>query len=87
MPATLARPKTRSTTPGAKNAPAPIAKTVPAPIEQRVIPTPIEPTFEQIRARAYEIYLARNGAPGTPDGDWRQAEQELRSRLMLLGRM
>ncbi len=44
------------------------------------------PTDEQIRIRAHEIYLARGGAPGNPDSDWHQAEQELRGRLTLLGR-
>ena len=49
------------------------------------IPVPTEPTEEQIRMRAYEIYVARNGAPGDPNADWRQAEQELRGRMTLLG--
>ncbi len=44
-----------------------------------------EPTDEQIRMRAYEIYVARGDAPGTPDGDWLQAKLELRARLALLG--
>jgi len=35
-------------------------------------------TEEQIRERAYQIYLARNGAPGDPTADWYQAERELR---------
>ncbi len=35
------------------------------------------PMLDQIRKRAYEIYLQRNGLPGTPESDWRQAEQEL----------
>jgi glycosyltransferase involved in cell wall biosynthesis len=39
-----------------------------------------QPTVEQIRRRAYEIYLKRNGLPGTPESDWRQAEQELRGK-------
>lgn len=34
-------------------------------------------TPERIRARAYEIYEARNGAPGDPTSDWLQAEREL----------
>jgi hypothetical protein len=38
----------------------------------------IEPTFEQIRDRAYEIYLARGATPGDPTADWLQAEHELR---------
>jgi hypothetical protein len=50
------------------------------------IPVAEEPTQEQIRQRAYEIYVARGAAPGSADADWRQAEQELRGRLRLFGR-
>jgi len=32
---------------------------------------------EKIRARAYEIYLARKGEPGDAPSDWFQAEREL----------
>jgi DUF2934 family protein len=39
-----------------------------------------EVTDEEIRQRAYEIYLARGAAPGTEVDDWLQAEHELRSR-------
>jgi len=35
------------------------------------------PTEEQIRARAYEIYMQRNEGPGNAYSDWVQAEQEL----------
>jgi hypothetical protein len=35
------------------------------------------PTHDQIALRAYHIYLQRNGAPGNPFDDWKQAEQEL----------
>ena len=35
---------------------------------------------EEIRRRAYEIYLQRNGAPGDPHMDWLVAEREVRSR-------
>lgn len=35
------------------------------------------PTEEQIRMRAYEIHLARNGNPGSELDDWLQAESEL----------
>lgn len=38
-----------------------------------------QPTPEQIRQRAYEIYSSRNGAPGDEVQDWLQAERELRS--------
>ncbi|MFZ0821276.1 MAG: DUF2934 domain-containing protein [Candidatus Acidiferrales bacterium] len=36
-----------------------------------------QPTAEQIRQRAYEIYLSRGGAPGDEVQDWLQAESEL----------
>lgn len=36
------------------------------------------PTNEQIAARAYEIYLTRDGGPGCDVEDWLQAEKELR---------
>jgi hypothetical protein len=39
---------------------------------------PKEPTAEQIRQRAYEIYLSRSGAAGDELQDWLQAERELR---------
>jgi hypothetical protein len=32
----------------------------------------------RVRCRAYERYLARNGADGDADSDWREAERELR---------
>jgi len=35
------------------------------------------PSEEEIRQRAYEIFLARGGRPGSPDQDWLQAEREL----------
>ncbi len=39
-----------------------------------------EPTDEEIRQRAYEIYLARGATPGYELDDWLQAESELRSK-------
>ncbi|HRX84184.1 MAG TPA: DUF2934 domain-containing protein [Phycisphaerae bacterium] len=42
-----------------------------------------EPTEDEIRQRAFEISLTRNGAPGDPMADWLQAEQELRARCSL----
>jgi hypothetical protein len=38
------------------------------------------PTDEDVRARAYEIYLRRGGQPGDAQADWAQAEAELRER-------
>jgi len=37
-----------------------------------------EPTPEQIRQRAHEIYLARGGTPGNDLEDWLRAEQQLK---------
>ncbi|MFO0838725.1 MAG: glycosyltransferase [Phycisphaerae bacterium] len=37
-----------------------------------------QPTPEEIRLRAYQIFSARKGATGDPTADWLQAEQELR---------
>ena len=41
------------------------------------------PSEEQIQARAFEIYLRRNGAPGDAQSDWLQAERELAEELTL----
>jgi hypothetical protein len=35
------------------------------------------PSHEEIRLRAYEIYLERGGLPGNELNDWLQAEREL----------
>jgi Protein of unknown function (DUF2934) len=35
------------------------------------------PSREEIRLRAYEIYLERGGLPGSELNDWLQAEREL----------
>ena len=35
------------------------------------------PREERVRMRAYELYQARNGAPGDPDGDWFRAIAEI----------
>jgi hypothetical protein len=35
---------------------------------------------EEIRCRAYELYLQRRGTAGDPNQDWLIAEREIRSR-------
>jgi len=41
-------------------------------------PIPIlRPSDDQIRARAYDIFLRRGGRPGDPAEDWFSAEREL----------
>jgi hypothetical protein len=54
-------------------------KTAPA-AEQTKQPTRGEPTTEQIRIRAYEIYISRGDAPGDELQDWLLAEHELLSK-------
>jgi DUF2934 family protein len=40
------------------------------------------PSCEEIRFRAYEIYLERGSLPGNELDDWLQAERELDSRAL-----
>lgn len=62
------------TTPGSRPETAPTAATAPRP-EART-------TEEQVRQRAYQLFLSRQreGVPGDPITDWVRAEQELRNR-------
>jgi hypothetical protein len=46
----------------------------------------VVPTDDQIRQRAFEIYVSRGATPGNPEWDWQQAELELRARIALLGK-
>jgi glycosyltransferase involved in cell wall biosynthesis len=65
---------TKSTRTNAK----PTAKTVQKTMPAKELGGGFEPTTDQIRQRAYELYLARGGAIGDPVADWLQAERELR---------
>jgi hypothetical protein len=40
--------------------------------------TPYEPTIEEIRARAYEVYVERGRLDGFDLENWFQAEEELK---------
>lgn len=40
---------------------------------------------EEIRRRAYELYLQRNGTAGDPNADWFVAEREVRARHATAG--
>jgi hypothetical protein len=40
---------------------------------------------EEIRYRAYELYLERNGVAGDPNSDWFVAEREVRARHATAG--
>ena len=57
----------------------------PAVVEARLeaVPAskvPVRNLEEEIRRRAYELYLQRAGTPGNPSQDWLVAEQEVQSR-------
>lgn len=56
-----------------------------APAEARIPSTMATVTtmtlsVEQVRARAYELYLERRGNGGTAEEDWFRAEAELRGK-------
>ena len=57
----------------------PSAKTIqtPAPVSGS---QSLGATEDEIRARAYELYLERNCEPGHAQDDWFRAESELRQR-------
>lgn len=40
---------------------------------------------EEIRRRAYELYMERNGQAGDPNRDWLVAEREIRARHATAG--
>lgn len=50
-----------------------------APGRQTSTMPEIKPDQDQVRKRAYELYLRRaaSGEPGTPASDWLKAEREL----------
>jgi Protein of unknown function (DUF2934) len=47
--------------------------------EHPVIEDRPQPTEDEIRERAYQIYNARNGGPGDEVNDWLKAEAELKA--------
>jgi hypothetical protein len=49
----------------------------PPPATQRVEPKDATITEDDIRLRAYELYLERGAIPGEEISDWLQAEREL----------
>jgi hypothetical protein len=70
--------KTRRTATTPKRAPSTIrTKTAQEVMGAMTLP------HDDVRRRAYEIYLARHGAPGDPVADWLQAERELRGQLKM----
>jgi hypothetical protein len=51
--------------------------TVPRDTPKTEVGSSTQPLEERIRARAYELYEQRAGAPGDPDADWYRAESEI----------
>ena len=53
-----------------------------APLTSRATDTSVYPSVseDQIRRRAYELYVQRGGVGGSQADDWFRAEAELRSR-------
>jgi hypothetical protein len=53
-----------------------------APKEEAVSASAADsPRLEEIRIRAYEIYIERGGQPGHDLDDWLQAERELEPKV------
>ncbi len=68
------KPAPMADAPTAKPPAARTAETVPAPVAIRR-----EPTLDEIRARAYQRFLNRGGAPGRMIEDWLAAERDLKA--------
>ncbi len=67
-------------TPRKKKAVAALTPSNVSSIEEARKTAPDSKLEEEIRRRAYEIYLARNGSPGDECQDWLIAEREVRAR-------
>jgi Protein of unknown function (DUF2934) len=59
----------------------PAATSVAAPVEVPKQRPALSNIDEQIRRRAYEIYLERGGNGGSPEQDWLRAQEEVRARM------
>jgi hypothetical protein len=61
---------------------APAAAPVAPEVRKNAKPANLVPVNleEEIRCRAYELYLQRRGTAGDPNQDWLIAEREIRSR-------
>ena len=85
--------KTAPTTESAAVQPAPVPvaphvlETAPTSIATKTIVNKASVNLdEEIRHRAYELYLQRNGSGGDPNADWFIAEREVRARYAVAGR-
>lgn len=54
---------------------------MPATARAKESPTETLPLEEQIRRRAYDLYVDRASQSGSEIDDWLQAEEEIRSNL------
>ena len=60
--------------------PVPQTSEIDAPTSEPLDTAAAENTEEEIRRRAYELYLSRGGANGDDVSDWLEAERLVRSR-------
>jgi hypothetical protein len=56
-----------------------MSKTIKKEVGSNIPRTRPKASKVKVRKRAYEIYLNRKGRHGSPDDDWRKAEEELMS--------
>jgi len=88
----MARKTTGNTTPNRSKKTlasiAPAAVPVAPEVRKNAKPANLVPVNleEEIRVRAYELYLQRRGTAGDPNQDWLMAEREIRSRYGNLAR-
>lgn len=75
---TAARPKRSPTTADTTKAPALNSEVSSAPSAAGR-----EPSHEEIRALAHSYWLARGCQGGSPEEDWRRAEEELRLQALV----
>jgi hypothetical protein len=77
----MSRKNTEKGTSNRSKKPAAIAPTpgtpVPTEVRRKVVPINLE---DEIRRRAYEIYVERGRTPGDEHEDWLAAEREIRAR-------
>lgn len=74
----MAKQTTRKSPTAARSTVSKAPTTTTGVTKSRTKPVPSE---EQIRARAFEIFMRRNGGPGDAHSDWLQAERELQEEL------
>ncbi|MGD0972934.1 MAG: DUF2934 domain-containing protein [Candidatus Korobacteraceae bacterium] len=73
--------KTSNSSTAKKNSGAKKAPVAPSPdVNPGTISVAPPVTEEQVRLRAYELFLQRGGFWGNPEQDWFQAEAEVRAR-------